>query len=78
MNGSPFEKLRQWVIVIGITLVASSFWAMVFTGIVRYLFDIDAEIYGGRLVLFVWLPIGITLAVFLFPRFRKSLESKWK
>lgn len=70
-----FEQLRRWLAVTGLTLCASSVYAVIPAALIRYIFDLDPEIYGERLILFVWLPIFIIFAIFFYPRARKLLRS---
>ncbi|MFZ6727271.1 hypothetical protein ACO0K2_17405 [Undibacterium sp. MH2W] len=67
------EQLRQWLVVMGVTLCASSFYAVIPAALVRYFFDLDPEVYGWKLALFIWLPIFSVLAIFFYPRVRKHL-----
>lgn len=70
-----FEQLRRWLAVTGLTIGASSFYAVIPAAFIRYFFDLDPETYGERLTLFVWLPFFIFLIIFFYPRARKLLRA---
>jgi hypothetical protein len=63
------EQFRQWIVIIGYTLTASIFWGTVAAGLVRYIFEVEP----GYALIFVGIPIGAAIAVYMLPKMRKLL-----
>ena len=64
-----FEVVRHWIAVISITLVASSFWALILIIVLN-----ESSIITDQEVLInIWCAVGMLFTIFLLPRVRKYL-----
>lgn len=64
MVSERFEKIRQWIVVIGFSTAASIFWGAIVAAIARHALNIDSD----NALLFVGGPIAVLLDIYFIPR----------